>query len=100
MGMIFNGQTALNIRATLDIDVSDCTCIIKYRKPDGEEGFFPAAIVDASNGVIIGSPSSADDLSQVGKYTFWGYITFSDGRVAAGEPEEITIYQEGRVPRN
>lgn len=96
MGKIFVNQTAIAFEATMGIDITGCTCLIKYKKPDGSLGSFPASIVDAENGIITASPESADDLDQVGRWSLWGYVTFANGESVAGEPMQQVLYEEGR----
>ena len=97
MAIIYNGQTAFKLILELGIDITGATCLVKYRKPSGDINSWNAVISDATAGTIYGIPESADDLDEIGKYTFWGYATFSDGSSAAGEPAEIQIYEEGRI---
>lgn len=100
MGLIFKGQTALDITVTVGVDITGATCSVKYQKPDGTKGSLPAIISNAESGIIIATPGNSDVLDQAGKWTFWGYVIFSDGRGAAGIPEELMIYEEGRVLRS
>ena len=99
MGKIYVGQTAIKFEVDVATDVTGATCLIKYKKPSGEEASWPAVITDAANGVFVGEPASADDLAQAGRYVIWGYVTFADGKSAAGEPEEYMIYPEGYIER-
>jgi len=96
MGKVYVGQTALTITATVSQDITGGTCLIKYKKPDGTTGSFPATIVTAATGVMSYTPVDEDDIDQAGNWTFWGYVTFADGSVAAGEPYKIKIYEEGK----
>lgn len=100
MGNIYRGQTALDIEVTVGVNITGATCKVKYRKPSGIVGSFSANITDAVNGIIVASPSTPDDLDQAGTWSFWGYVTFADGKVAAGEPVSIQIYEEGYIVRS
>ena len=95
-GMIFVGQTAVTFTATLGVDITGATCKIKYKKPDYSTGEFLATITDAAAGIIEYEVASADDLNQKGDWIFWGYATFSNGKVAAGERYKIYVHQEGQ----
>lgn len=95
MGKIFAGQTALTLTATMNQNVTDATCLIKYRKPSGATGSFVAGIVTAATGVIEYAITAATDIDEAGIWTFWGYITFSGGTVAAGEPDQLEVFTEG-----
>lgn len=100
MGRIFVGQTALYIEARVyQSIVGALELSIKYRKPDGSVGSFPATSVDDDNGHIRYYITSEDDVDQAGRWVFWGYVTFADGRSAAGEPKERMVYLEGYVDR-
>lgn len=96
MGKIYKGQTALRITVKTFTDLEDIeNAVIKYRKPDGVEGEFSAAVSDMTNGIIFHECIEGDlDLS--GWWSFWAYITFSDGRTAAGEAAKVYIWNEGR----
>ena len=95
MGKIYIGQIGVQLTATVSQDVTSATCLIKYKKPDGETGSFAATIVTAATGVIRYTTDDADDLDQAGVWIFWGHVAFSGGNVAAGEPYKEYIYDEG-----
>jgi len=95
MGKIYVGQTALTLTATVDQDVTGGTCLLKYKKPDGTTGSLPATIVTAATGVIEYEILLAKDIDQAGVWTFWGYVTFADTKVAAGESYKLMVYAEG-----
>ena len=96
MGKIYKGQSALRITAKTFIDLEDITsAVIKYRKPNGKTGELSAAVGDTANGVIIHECIEGEiDIS--GWWVFWAFITFADGRTAAGEAAKVYIWQEGR----
>lgn len=96
MGKIYVGQTALTFQATTGEDITDATCAIKYKKPNGTTGSWDAEIVTALTGVIKYEISEASDLDMAGDWIVWAYITFVDGTVVAGEPATISVYSEGR----
>lgn len=95
MGKIYVGQTALTIQLTTGVDIAGATCKIKYEKPDKSTGFWTAAIVDTTTGVIKYEIVSADDIDQAGTWIVWAYVTFSGGTVCAGEPVAIVVHSEG-----
>jgi len=95
MGKIYIGQTALMLTATVGQDVTGATCLIKYKKPNFTTGSFAASIITAATGEIRYTVETVDDIDQAGRWTFWGYATFGDGTVAAGEPYEREVYTEG-----
>jgi len=93
----FVGQTRLDIVCTVGVNISGATAKIKYKKPDGTSGELDAIVTDDSIGEITHTVNSADTLDEAGDWIFWGYITFLDGDVAAGNPEKIRIYNEGEI---
>ena len=95
MEKIFKGQTALRITVKTVCDLEGVlSAVIKYRKPDGKLGEFPAAVSDPTKGVILYEVIEGDiDLS--GWWSFWAFVTFADGRTAAGETAKVYVWQEG-----
>ena len=96
MGRIFKGQSALRITIRTYIDLEGIeNAVVKYRKPNGKYGEFSAAVGDAAKGVILHECIEGDlDLS--GWWSFWAFITFADGRTAAGEAAKVYIWSEGK----
>jgi hypothetical protein len=96
MGKIFKGQTKLQTKLTLEQDISGATSVlIKYKKPSGTLGSWTATTITAATGVIGYEPAGPDTLDEVGQWTIWAYVTFSDSRVAAGEPVTMQVNKEG-----
>jgi len=93
---IYRGQSALRITIKTFCDLEGITsAVIKYRKPDGIIGQFPAAVKDSANGVIFHEIIEGEiDVS--GWWVFWAYVTFDDGRSAAGEASKVFVWEEGR----
>jgi hypothetical protein len=96
MGKIFAGQSALRITVKTFCDLEGAlAAVIKYCKPDGKTGEFAAAVGDAVKGVIFHECIEGElDLS--GWWVFWAFITFADGRTAAGEAAKVYIWHEGK----
>jgi hypothetical protein len=96
MGKIFKGQTALRITLKTFTDLDDITSsVIKYHKPNGKTGEFAAAIGDTANGVIFHEVIEGEiDVS--GWWSLWAFVTFADGRTAAGETAKVFIWNEGK----
>ena len=93
MSKIYENQESLRLTLETSVDLSSAkTLIIKYLKPDETAGSFNATI---SGTTALYYDFAADDLDQVGDWTFWAYVTFSDDRTAPGEPVTIRIYEEG-----
>ena len=98
MGKIHVGQTALSFVVTVSQDITGATStLIKYIKPSGATGSFAASITDASTGEITYAVVDSDDIDAYHNWTFWANITFSDGKVAAGEASKIKVFKEGEL---
>ena len=95
MGKIFKGQSALRITAKTFCDLEGIeNAVIKYCKPNGKAGELSAAVGDTANGVIF-HECIEGEIDVSGWWAFWAFITFSDGRTAAGEAAKIYIWNEG-----
>jgi hypothetical protein len=95
MSKIFAGQSALRITVQTYTDLEGITSAgIKYRKPDGLCGEFAAGIADAAKGVIF-HECLEGEIDACGWWAFWAFITFADGRTAAGETAKVYVWGEG-----
>ena len=96
MGRIFVKQSALRITLKTFTDLEGIiSAVIRFRKPNGKTGEFPAAVGDMTSGVIFYECIEGDiDLS--GWWAFWAFITFADGRTAAGETAKVYVWNEGK----
>jgi hypothetical protein len=95
MGKIYSGQSALRITVKTFTDLEGIiSAVIKYRKPDGVTGEFAAGVGDSGRGVIF-HECSEGEIDQAGWWVFWVFITFADGRTAAGEAAKVFIWNEG-----
>jgi hypothetical protein len=92
---IFKGQTALHImlKTFCDLEVI-LSAVITYLTPDGSIGEFAAGVADMAKGVIF-HECIKGDITMTGWWSFWAFITFADGRTAAGEAAEVFIWAEG-----
>ena len=96
MGKIYKGQSALRITLNTFTDLEDIlSAVIKYRKPDGKTGEFAAAVGDTAKGVIF-HECIEGELDVSGWWAFWAFVTFADGRTAAGEAAKVYIWTEGK----
>jgi len=95
MGRIFKGQSALRITLKTFVDLEGIeNAVIKYRKPNGKSGEFTAAVGDTVKGVIFHECIEGDiDIS--GWWALWAFVTFSDGRTAAGQTAKVYIWKQG-----
>jgi len=97
MGKIFKGQSALRITVRTFCDLEGIEgAVIKYHKPDGRSGEFPAAVGDAVKGVIF-HECIEGEIDVSGWWVFWAFITFTDGRTAAGEAARVYVWIEGKT---
>lgn len=95
MARIFAGQSALRITLKTFTDLEGIiSAVIKYRKPDGSGGEFAAGVADSVKGVIFHEVLEGE-LDASGWWAFWAFITFSDGRTAAGETAKVYVWLEG-----
>jgi hypothetical protein len=95
MGRIFRGQSALRITVKTFTDLEDInSAVIKCRKPDGSAGEFAAGVGDMAKGVIF-HECLEGEIDMAGWWAFWAFITFADGRTAAGEATKVYVWQEG-----
>ena len=95
MKKIFKGQTALRITLKTFCDLAGVlSAVIRFRKPDGRSGEFAAAVADTVEGVIF-HECIEGDIDVSGWWVFWAYLTFEDGRAAAGQAAKVYIWKEG-----
>ncbi|MDR0794946.1 MAG: hypothetical protein LBE79_02670 [Tannerella sp.] len=69
--------------------------VIKYRKPNKTEGEFSAAVGDMEMGTIF-HECIEGEIDVSGWWAFWAFVTFADGRTAAGEAAKVFIWKEGK----
>jgi hypothetical protein len=95
VGKIYMGQSALRITVKTFTDLEGIiTAVIKYRKPDGSGGEFAAGVGDEAKGVIF-HECIEHEIDMAGWWVFWAFITFTDGRTAAGEAAKVYVWNEG-----
>jgi len=95
MGRIFRGQSALRITLKTFCDLEGIEkAEIKYRKPNKVEGLFDAGVSNAEIGLIF-HECLESDIDMSGWWVFWAFITFADGRTAAGQAAKVFVWQEG-----
>ena len=96
MNKIFKGQSALRLTLRTYTDLEGAiSAAIKYKKPNGKTGEFPAAIGDAARGVIFHEVIEGE-IDASGWWVFWAFVVFDDGRTAAGEAAKVFVWNEGR----
>lgn len=93
--MIYKDQTNLRIRLTMGVDITDASVLrIKYTKPDGTESHWAATSESDATGIIYYDIQTGD-ISASGRWRFWAWVTFSDGRSAPGEVVVVNVNTEG-----
>jgi len=93
---IYKGQSALRITIKTFCDLDGIiSAVIRYRKPNGKKGELAAAVGDAETGVIFHEVIEGE-IDASGWWTFWAFITFRDGRTAAGEAAKVYVWLEGK----
>jgi hypothetical protein len=95
MSRIYAGQSALRITVKTFTDLEGIvSAVIKYRKPDGSAGEFNAGVGDVAKGIIF-HECIEGEIDMAGWWVLWAFITFGDGRTAAGEAAKVFIWAEG-----
>jgi hypothetical protein len=93
---IFKYQSALRITVKIFCDLEGIiSAVIRYCKPNGSKGEFAAAVSDTENGVIF-HECIEGEIDASGWWAFWAFITFADGRTAAGEAARVYVWCEGK----
>ncbi|MDR2177580.1 MAG: hypothetical protein LBP20_06000 [Treponema sp.] len=93
MSRIYAGQSALRITVRTFTDLEGIiSAVIRYRKPDGSTGEFAAG---AGEKGLIFHECIEGELDMAGWWAFWAFVTFEDGRTAAGETAKVFIWNEG-----
>ncbi len=94
-GKVYKNQDYLRIRVHVGETLSDATAIIKYKDPNSDTGDWAVTVENELEGIVYRDFTASNSLGVSGTWTFWSYVTFSDGRVAPGEPFTELIYDEG-----
>ena len=97
MANYYSGQTNLKIELETNVELTDATLLIKYRRPDGGVNAFEATIDGEDSSKMYYNLSTATDLCPSGNWTFWSHAVFSDGSVGIGTPIVQQIKEEGQV---
>ena len=94
---IFKGQSALRLTVKTFCDLEEVVSVgIRYCKPEGgKSGEFAAAVADTEKGVIF-HECIEGEIDVSGWWTFWAFVTFGDGRTAAGEGARVYVWGEGK----
>lgn len=94
MSRIFKNQDKLRIRLTVGQDITGATLKqIRAVAPSGALKQWTATVETAATGIIYYNFAAAD-LDETGDWVFYAFITFSDGRSAAGEDVYRRVYEK------
>ena len=97
MSKIYQGQTDLLIRVTVNQNISGATITrIAYRNPNGITGSFNATVSNATLGILT-YPAINNELNILGNWTFWPDITLSSGLRTIGTPFTARIRRQGTL---
>lgn len=99
MGKIHVGQTALDIKRTLGVDITGNTeILLKFLKPSLKEGQWTATSTGADllTGILTYKIASVDDLDEYGSWTVWGKVTFADTTTAESEATTLFVHKPGQ----
>jgi hypothetical protein len=95
MGKIFKFQSALRITLKTFADLEGIlSAVIRFRKPNGKTGEFLAAVGGLDNSLIF-HECIEGEIDVSGWWAFWAFVTYADGRTAAGETAKVYIWREG-----
>jgi hypothetical protein len=95
MYRIYKGQSALRITVKTFTDLEGISnAVIKYKKPNGCMGEFAAGVADTEKGIIF-HECIEGEIDTAGWWSLWAFITFDDGRTAAGEAAKLFVWKEG-----
>ena len=96
MGQVFKGGW-LEVLPTIGRDIAGTSApLVKYRKPDSEEGEWEAEILDEETGAL----KAYKEMDQDGDWVFWGHVTQADGKPLSGEPGFLHVYKEGEKEKS
>lgn len=101
MSRIYAYQTYLRIILTTGVNIAGALDLkIYYKKPvTGTIDSVDAEVLDEAQGKIYydvepDSEGNSDFLDEVGKWKFWAYVVFSDGREARGDTITRMVYDK------
>ena len=99
MKRVFVGQTAIQFELQCNVDVTGALeRKIKYMKPKDSVVYeWGATSSNDTAGHIYYDVVLDTELDVAGKWKFWSWIKFADGRVAAGDPQTYEIFAEGTL---
>lgn len=101
MSKIYKDQSSLRITLKTGVDITGANAlVVRAKKPSSTTTVpvivdLPALSENDSTGQIYHDFIDGE-LDESGKWTFWAYVTFADGRSAPGEPVTVTVYEEGK----
>jgi hypothetical protein len=95
MNRIYIGQTDLNITIRVNKPITGATTTrINYIAPNQQRGHWNASISDGANGVLSFAAVN-DEFNQVGNWTIWPEIVFSNGLRNMGTTNQVSVVNAG-----
>lgn len=96
MGRIYKGQTSLRLVLNTFADLTGAlNAAVRYAKPSGEAGELAAGVPAPEDGLLC-HDFAEGELDESGWWRFWAFVTFPDGRSAAGEAARVYVREEGQ----
>jgi hypothetical protein len=97
MAKIYQNQTSLRIQATVGVDITGGTAVIRARAPGSTYVEWPGTTSSSTGGVFYYDlTSTGNELGTAsGDWRMWGFVTFADGRTAPGLAEIVEVSTEG-----
>ncbi len=98
MPKVYVGQTALQLRLSIEQDITDVynRILIRFKRPNGTMGYWEAEVLDSTRGIIaFNMNSNAPTFNDTGWWTIWAYIFFKDGSASIGDAIRIEVFEEG-----
>lgn len=94
MARIIQGQD-FRLWVSVKADITgQSSALIKYQKPGGTTGDFTATVFEENPGRIYYDVQDTEN-DESGEWTFWAYVTLSNGNILIGDSTTLTIYSEG-----
>ena len=95
MGRIYQGQSSLRLVLNTYVDLTGIqSATIRFTKPDGSTGELDAGAPNPEEG-LVSHEFVEGELDAAGWWRFWAFVTFADGRTAAGEAARVHVWREG-----
>ena len=95
MAKIYKDQTSLRIQATVGVDITGGTAVIRAQAPGTTYVEWAGTTSSSTGGVFYYDLTAANEIDTAGEWSMWGFVTFADGRTAPGLAELVDVSTEG-----